>query len=99
MDSTRFYASLAQSSPPADTPALLQALWHDAKGEWGRAHEIVQAQQGAAAARIHAYLHRKEGDAANAEYWYGRAGARRPDVDLPAEWQALVDRLLAGGGA
>jgi len=95
MDSAQFHASLAQSAPPAGMPPLLEALWHDAKGEWARAHELVQAERGAAAARIHAYLHRKEGDAANADYWYGRAGTRRPDCDLAAEWQALVDHLLA----
>lgn len=99
MDSAQFHASLAQATPPAAMQPLLQALWHDAKGDWARAHELVQEQHGAAAARIHAYLHRKEGDTANAKYWYGRAGARRPDCDLEAEWRELVDWLLARGGA
>jgi hypothetical protein len=43
---------------------------------------------------VHAYLHRKEGAASNAEYWYRRAGStyRRPELD--AEWSALVEALL-----
>ena len=99
MDPATFRATLAQSSPPADMPPLLQALWHDANGAWARAHELVQKQQGPAAARIHAYLHRKEGDSSNADYWYRRAGAPRPGCDPAAEWQALVDELLAAGDA
>jgi len=39
-------------------------------------------------------LHRKEGDATNAEYWYRRAGRgfHRPSLD--DEWAALVEGLL-----
>lgn len=42
---------------------------------------------------MHAYLHRKEGDLANARYWYARA-ARPPATGvLEAEWEALVREL------
>ena len=99
MESERFRASLAEDSPPAGLDPLLQALWHEARGDWARAHEIAQRQQGAAAARVHAYLHRKEGDLANADYWYARAGSERPAIALPAEWERLVEALLAADGA
>ena len=50
--------------------------------------------KGAAGARIHAYLHRKEGDAANAAYWYRRAGQPIARDPLPVEWERIVTALL-----
>jgi hypothetical protein len=94
MDFDRFQASLTSDRPPKDASVLLQALWYDARGSWDQAHLLVQSQQGAQAAAIHAYLHRKEGDLANANYWYARAGIRCPGSGLQAEWRALVDGLL-----
>jgi hypothetical protein len=99
METARFHASLAEEAPPEDLAPLAQALWHDARGQWDRAHAIVQSQQGAAAAAVHAYLHRKEGDLANADYWYARAGSRRPATALEAEWRALLAVHLAGTDA
>jgi hypothetical protein len=44
-------------------------------GEWDEAHGLVQADQAdAIACWIHAVLHKIEGDAGNARYWYRRAG-------------------------
>jgi len=42
---------------------------------------------------VHAYLHRKEGEEWNADYWYRRAGRsyRRPSFE--EEWQSLVEGL------
>ena len=54
-------------------PAL-RALWLDAKGDFDGAHCIAQDIHDADGARVHAYLHRKEGDLSNAGYWYRRAG-------------------------
>ncbi|MGD0632216.1 MAG: hypothetical protein ABR987_23065 [Terracidiphilus sp.] len=42
---------------------------------------------------VHAYLHRKEGEAWNADYWYKRAGRRFHRETLEAEWAALVEGL------
>ena len=70
---------------------LLRALWYDAKGAWDRARGL------AAAARVHAYLHRTEGDSDNANYWYARADAERPHASVRKEWEALVRRLLEKG--
>jgi hypothetical protein len=41
-------------------------------------------------------LHRKEGSASNADYWYQRSGRRFYRPTLEAEWEALVDGLLSG---
>ena len=49
------------------------------------------------AAHVHAYLHRKEGDQSNAEYWYRRARAAPSALTLDAEWEELVRRFLAQG--
>ena len=94
MDLDGFRQSLAADSPPPGVSLPLQALWHDAKGGWQRAHEIVQAAKGKASARVHAYLHRKEGDLDNANYWHERAGSTMPDTTLEQEWEAQVATLL-----
>ena len=96
MDINGFRQSLAADSPPTGVSMLLQALWHDARGDWHRAHEIVQTVKGKQSARVHAYLHWKEGDLDNANYWYERAGMKAPKVTLEAEWNALVLALLRG---
>ena len=44
---------------------------------------------------VHAYLHRKEGDQPNAEYWYRRARVAPSVLTLDAEWEALVKGFLA----
>lgn len=69
------------------------ALWFDGQGDWGKAHDQVDQLSGKSAARIHAYLHRKEGDLWNADYWYSKAGEKRPQVSLESEWEELVHRF------
>ena len=71
------------------------ALWHDARGDWERAHQTVQDLDTPAAAWVHAYLHRKEGDQWNANYWYQRAGRKMPRTSLAQEWDALVEEFLS----
>ena len=73
----------------------LLALWLDGRGEWDEAHEVAQEEDSPDGAWVHAYLHRREGDAANAAYWYRRA--RRPVASGGAaeEWEAIVAELLA----
>lgn len=94
MSFAEFRASLATATPPPLPPSLL-GLWHDARGDWDRAHRAVQDDPSAEAAWVHAYLHRKEGDVGNAAYWYARA--RRPVAteELADEWNAIA-RALAG---
>ncbi|WP_370690548.1 hypothetical protein [Algoriphagus sp.] len=74
-------------------PELL-ALWYDGKGDWKSAHDQVDHLSGKSAARVHAYLHRKEGDLWNADYWYSKAGEKRPILSLEEEWRDLVEKFL-----
>ncbi len=91
----QYQSSFTKSAPPADLPATLEALWWDAKGDWARAHALVDELETADGMAVHAYLHRKEGAAWNADYWYARAGSAHRRPTLEAEWLALVEALLA----
>ena len=87
-------ATLVLTSPPPTLPPLLRALWLDARGDWNGAHNIAQEDDSREAAWVHAYLHRKEGDASNAAYWYRRA-ARSPQAGgLEEEWEVIAKSLL-----
>jgi len=97
MDLAQFTATLDRSRPDPAWPVTLRALWHAADGDWDRAHKLVQSESDAAAAWVHAYLHRVEGDLSNAGYWYRRAGKPAATGALKAEWQDLVQTLLAEG--
>jgi hypothetical protein len=72
----------------------LAALWHDAKGDWHKAHTIAQEIQTRDGAWVHAYLHRKEGDRSNALHWYQQAGRKFSTQSLTQEWQEMVSTLL-----
>jgi hypothetical protein len=89
-----FRKSLDAAAPPDGTGTVLHALWYEAKGDWKRAHEIVQDEEGAEAAWVHAYLHRKEGDLPNAGYWYRRAGKPVAKNSLEEEWTEIAAALL-----
>jgi hypothetical protein len=94
MHSQEFIDSLDRDACPHGLEPCLQALWYDARGEWESAHEIVQQMDDVMAARIHAYLHRKEGDDWNSRYWHRRAGSVFPEaMSLEQEWAALVREL------
>ena len=88
--------TLTGDSPPAGLSPLLAALWWEAKGNWEKAHMIAQEIESPDAARVHAYLHRKEGDLANAGYWYRRAGVTPSRSPLNLEWEEIVHALLEG---
>jgi hypothetical protein len=91
-----FMATLSASNPPNVAP-LLRALWHDARGDWDRAHEIAQGVDDTSGAWVHAYLHRKEGDSSNAAYWYRQAGKPVATDSLEDEWNRIATALLALG--
>ena len=96
MTPEKFKSSVAQSSPPSELTAPLVALWWEAKGDWTRAHSLVDELETTEGMAVHAYLHRKEGSASNADYWYARAGRTFYRPTLEAEWAALVEGLLPG---
>lgn len=94
MDLVSFVASLNTDTPPEDISVYLLALWYDAKGDWEKSHTTIQHVDTKNAEWIHAYLHRKEGDIFNADYWYRRAGKKRPSVTLKQEWNELVTAMM-----
>ncbi|WP_091150909.1 hypothetical protein [Mucilaginibacter pineti] len=93
---TEFKTILSNSKPETGLAVQLKSLWYDAKGNWDFAHHQVDQLSDQESAWVHAYLHRKEGDTGNADYWYRRAGRRRPEVSLEEEWTELVDYFLHG---
>jgi hypothetical protein len=95
MDLEKFKTSIAEKEPPTGLSIPLAALWWDAKGDWTRAHGLVDELETTDGMAVHAYLHRKDGQAANADYWYQRAGREFYRPELEAEWQALVEALLS----
>jgi hypothetical protein len=97
MDAERFRATVKSDAPAGRLPAPVEALWWDAKGDWARAHGLVDELETPFGMAVHAYLHRKEGAASNAEYWYARAGRKFHRPTLEAEWQALVEAVPDAG--
>jgi hypothetical protein len=88
-----FRATMNRQAPPAEWSAPTGALWWDGKGDWAKAHALVNELETIEGMAVHAYLHRKEGDLGNAEYWYRRAGSRFRRETLEQEWEALVEEL------
>jgi len=93
MNAADFRASLTQDDPPQGLSVPHAALWWDAKGNWARAHDLVDSLETPEGMAVHAYLHRKEGVESNADYWYRRAGRTFQRATLNEEWTALVEWL------
>jgi hypothetical protein len=91
MDLQLFKQSLSSAKAPSGTSIYLQSLWEDGKGNWEQSHNLIQDLTDKTAAWIHAYLHRKEGDNWNADYWYSKAGRKRPSVSLEEEWETIAE--------
>ncbi len=75
----------------ADRSELTRAVELALAGNWDGAHKIVQEDEDdATSCWIHAVLHKIEGDASNARYWYRRAGqAYEAFPDANAELAAI----------
>jgi hypothetical protein len=71
-----FRQSLTATEPPVGLTFALAGLWWDAKGNWARALESAQQDEGIEGSWVHAYLHRKEGDQATLPI--GTAGQASP---------------------
>ena len=97
MKKSEFEKTLDKNLPPEGLSAPLAALWWDAKGDWAQAHGMVDELETRSGMAVHAYLHRKEGEQWNADYWYSRSGREFYRPELDAEWEALVEGLLAEG--
>lgn len=98
MDIAEFRGTLGGGAPVELWSAPLAALWWDARGDWARAHGMVDELETPEAMAVHAYFHRKEGVEWNAEYWYRRAGKRFRRASLEEEWEALAAYLLVQQG-
>ena len=83
-----------QEKCPESWSRALQALWYDKKGDWDRAHRIVQSGNDVDSGWVHAYLHRKEGDDSNARYWYRRSGQPEFKAGLNQEWEQIALNLI-----
>ncbi len=95
MNLLEFKESLGNTNPPSELGLSLQALWQDAKSGWKAAHELVQEHEDDASCNwVHAYLHRKEGDLANAGYWYRRVNKPVYKNSLEEEWADISTALL-----
>lgn len=94
MDLQTFTKTITSSSPPSGVSVYLESLWYDAKGDWNKAHKLIDHLEDKDAAWLHAYLHRKEGDLSNADYWYRKAGKARPDISLQDEWRNLASYFV-----
>jgi hypothetical protein len=94
MTLNEFRSTLSKTQPPGDVSPALRAMWEDARGGWDAAHAIAQDIDDRTGSWIHAYLHRKEGELANASYWYRRAGQPVADDSLDDEWARIVSALL-----
>ncbi len=94
MNLHEFKETLNGNLPPENLEDHLKALWFDGKGDWEEAHVLIQDVNDKNAAWIHAYLHRKEGDISNADYWYRQAGKKRPEISLEKEWEQIAEALL-----
>jgi hypothetical protein len=90
----QFKTSLRNSAPPSDLNDALKALWYDGKENWNASHDIAQEIHSKDGSWIHAYLHRKEGDAGNAAYWYSKADKPVCKLSLEEEWEELVRAFL-----
>ncbi|HBF23435.1 MAG TPA: hypothetical protein DDW23_06430 [Planctomycetes bacterium] len=94
MDIVAFRESVKTGDLLEEIGLELQSLYMDGQGNWEAAHGLIDHCRDPESSRVHAYLHRKEGDMANADFWYDRAGESRPDISLEEEWEELVERFL-----
>ncbi|MEX1138173.1 MAG: hypothetical protein WEB33_10310 [Bacteroidota bacterium] len=87
--------SLSKPIPPPELSPPLQALWHAARGNWEKAHAVVQDDPSPEAAWVHAHLHKQEGDNSNARYWYARSLRNTLNLTLQEEWEEIAKTLLS----
>ena len=79
-----------------DAALGLALLWHD---DLDGAHELCQAHEGDADCDyVHALLHRRDGDHANAKYWFRAVGSHPIHATLAQAAAALGQQALVGAG-
>jgi len=90
MAADRFRASLENPAPDPELNTLQQALWWACRGDWEQSHDLVNSCSTPDGSRLHANLHREEGNLGNADYWYRRAKIKRPECSWQEEREQLV---------
>jgi hypothetical protein len=65
--------------------AIGTAVRHLRKGDWSKAHTLVQNDESELGCWAHGIVHLMEGDLGNARYWYRRAHRAFPRAPTPAE--------------
>ncbi len=91
-----FKRSLAEAAPPAHLSVPLASLWWMGKGDWKRAHGLVDDAEGRSEAWVHAHLHRVEGDLPNARHWYAQAGREPAEGSLEYERDMMAKTIIEG---
>ncbi len=95
MTNQAWQLSLQQEQAPNTFSSIQKAVWNMAKNNWNKAHQIVQMMfTNKDAARIHAYIHRVEGDNSNASFWYNQAGMPFPQENQQEEFNQLVQDYI-----
>src|ERR1700692_4598291 len=90
MTFAEFERSLKTTAPPRGLAPAVAALWWAKRGDWDKAHTIVMNEDGRDAAWVHAYLHRVEGDAGNAGYWYRQGEKTAASGARAAGWVRMT---------
>ena len=70
------------------------AIRHLRKGEWMKAHPIVQNDDSQLGCWAHGIVHLMEGDLGNARYWYRRAQRSFPHAADPAAEVAALTAAM-----
>ncbi len=74
--------------------AIGTAVRYLKKGDWQKAHAIVQTDDTVLGCWAHGIVHIVEGDIGNARYWYRRAHRQFPkEVDPQSEITALAHAI------
>ena len=72
------------------------AIRHLRKGDWTKAHTLVQTDESSLGCWAHGIVHMMEGDLGNARYWYRRAHRTFPrEIDPAHEIAALTAAMKA----
>ena len=83
-----------KQKPSEKLSGIHLAIWYILKDNWDLAHKTVQKLNTPVACRLHAYLHRVEGDLGNSDYWYGRASMEPTTASLETELSDIIKSVF-----
>ena len=94
MEYNDFIKLTEKQKPSEKLSGIHLAIWYILKDNWDMAHETVQILNTEIAYRVHAYLHRVEGDLGNAGYWYCRAQIEPATASLKIELSDIIKSVF-----